>query len=58
MVKKVIKKWKELTKGEQNGFYYIYQGHSKMQGMYDIPRTYIKYCEKRHIKETKEWMGR
>ena len=51
---KVIKKWKELTKGEQNGFYYIYQGHSKMQGEYDIPNTYIKHCEKRQEKERKE----
>jgi len=54
MVKKVIKKWKELTKGEQNGFYYIYQGYSKMQGMYDIPSAYVKHCEKRQEKERKE----
>ncbi len=51
---KQIKKWKELSKGEQNGFYYVYKGYSKMTNSYDIPKEYKKECEKRDQKEKKE----
>ena len=51
---KKIKSWKKLTKGEQNGFYYIYKGYAKMTTSYDIPKEYQKECEKRSIKEQKE----
>lgn len=53
MLKK-IKSWKKLTKGEQNGFYYVYKGYSKMTSSYDIPKEYQKECEKRDQKEKKE----
>ena len=52
MLKK-IKSWKKLTKGEQNGFYYVYKGYSKMTSSYDIHKEYQKECEKRSIKEQK-----
>ncbi len=49
-----IKKWKELSINEQNGFYYIFKGYSKMTSSYDIPKEYQKECEKREKKENKE----
>ena len=42
---KKIKKWKELTKGEQNTFYYTFLGYSKMDAHYDLPKEYQKGCE-------------
>ena len=51
---KKIKKWKELTKGEQNTFYYTFLGYSKMDAHYDLPKEYQKGCEIRKKKEEKE----
>ena len=53
MLKK-IKSWKKLTKGEQNGFYYVYKGYSKMTSSYDIHKEYQKECEKSDQKDKKE----
>ena len=49
-----IKKWKELTRGEQNTFYYTFLGYSKMNAHYDLPKEYQKGCEIRKRKEEKE----
>ena len=54
MKKKTLKKWSRLTKGEQNGFYYVFLGYSKMTSSYDIPDEYKDECEKRKKKEEKE----
>ena len=51
---KKIKKWQELTKGEQNTFYYTFLGYSKMEAHYDLPKEYQKGCEIRKRKEEKE----
>ena len=51
---KKIKKWKELTKGEQNTFYYTFLGYSKMDAHYDLPKEYQKGCKLRQRKEQKE----
>ena len=52
MLKK-IKSWKKLTKGEQNGFYYVYKGYSKMDSSWNIPNKYKEECIKRENKERK-----
>jgi hypothetical protein len=51
---KQIKKWKKLTKGEQNTFYYTFLGYSKMDSAYNLPKEYQKGCEIRKKKEEKE----
>jgi|TARA_R100000995_G_scaffold16351_1_gene6438 hypothetical protein len=50
---KKLKPWKQLTIGEQNYFYYVYKGYSKMTGQYDLPNQYKNECEKRSEKERK-----
>ena len=46
------KKWKELTKEEQNDYYRIYK--DSLFGVYEVPHEYIKHCEKREEKEKGE----
>jgi hypothetical protein len=53
-MKTKTKSWKELTKGEQNGFYYTFLGYSKMDSHYDLPKEYQKCCEKRKEREDKK----
>ena len=50
-MKPKTKNWKELTKGEQNTFYYTFLGYSKMDAHYDLPKEYQKSCKQRQRKE-------
>ena len=40
-----LKPWNKLTRGEQMYFLYVYNGHSKMSGSYNIPKEYIRSLE-------------
>ena len=37
---KKLKPWKQLTIGEQNYYYYVYKGYSKMDSSWNIPNKY------------------
>ena len=50
---KKLKPWKQLTIGEQNYYYYVYKGYSKMTNPYHMEQSYWKECEKREKKERK-----
>jgi len=43
---KKLKPWKQLTIGEQNYYYYVYKGYSKMTNQYHMNQSYWKECEK------------
>ena len=47
---KKLKPWKQLTIGEQNYYYYVYKGYSKMDSSWDIPNKYKQECIKRDPK--------
>ena len=51
---KKLKPWKQLTIGEQNYYYYVYKGYSKMNSSWDIPEKYKQECIKRENKEKKQ----
>ena len=50
---KKLKPWKQLTIGEQNYYYYVYKGYSKMDSSWNIPNKYKEECIKRENKEKK-----
>ena len=49
-----IKPWNKLTRGEQMYFLYVYNGHSKMSGSYNIPKEYIRSLETMEEERRKE----
>lgn len=49
-----IKPWNKLTRGEQMYFVYVYNGHSKMSGSFDIPQQYIRAIETMEEERRKE----
>ena len=48
------KPWKELSKGEQNQYYYIWLGYSKMTNKWNMPNEYQEECKKREKQENKK----
>ena len=42
---KKLKPWKQLTIGEQNYYYYVYKGYSKMDSSQNIPEKYKEEWE-------------
>ena len=50
---KKLKPWKQLTIREQNYYYYVYKGYSKMDSSWNIPSKYKEECIKRENKERK-----
>ena len=39
-MEKKLKPWKQLTIGEQNYYYYVYKGYSKMDSSWNMPTKY------------------
>ena len=48
------KTMERIIKGEQNQYYYIWLGYSKMTNKWNMPNEYQEECKKEKNKKTKK----